>query len=209
MIIEQISVGPMENFSYLAADDGAGECVVIDPSWDMASIEIAAKNRNLKISAALFTHGHYDHCRGAKPLLKKLGISGYIEENDLSLIEDGGEMMKSFAADSKMKLAGMTIYALHTPGHTLGSVCYLIKDNLFTGDTLFIGACGRVDLPESDPKKMCKSLARLGKLPPETKIFPGHSYGPKASGTIGEQAKTNPYVKLAVNDPAGFIEAMG
>jgi glyoxylase-like metal-dependent hydrolase (beta-lactamase superfamily II) len=106
----------------------------------------------------------------------------------------------------------LIVALLHTPGHTPGSQCFLVgspgrPDALVSGDMLFLGSCGRVDLPGSDPKAMFDSLHHtLGRLPDETLLYPGHLYAPQASSTLGEQKRTNPYLRVArLDDFLAFL----
>ena len=102
---------------------------------------------------------------------------------------------------------------LHTPGHTPGSQCFLVEEaggagRLVSGDTLFLGSCGRVDLPGSNPEDMYRSLSgTLKQLPDETLLYPGHLYAPEPSSTMGEQKRTNPY--LRVTSLEMFLSFMG
>ena len=96
---------------------------------------------------------------------------------------------------------------IHTPGHTPGSQCFLVGDALVSGDTLFIGSCGRVDLPGSDPKQLYESLDTLGKLPDSTRLYPGHNYASAASSTIGEQKRKNPFMRF--DNVQDFLATMG
>ena len=102
-----------------------------------------------------------------------------------------------------LALGGLRVRLLHTPGHTPGSQCFLVEEpgvpgRLVSGDTLFLGSCGRVDLPGGDPEAMYDSLVnRLAKLPDETLLFPGHFYAADPSSTIGEQKRKNPYLRAA------------
>ncbi len=207
MIIRQLSLGPMGNFTYLAGASAEAGCVAIDPSWDMKAVTDAAAEAGMEVRAALLTHGHFDHSKHIAGLIAG-GVPAYIEESDLPFLEADAKLFKTFRGDTVLKLAGMDIRVLHTPGHSPGSVCYLAGDALFTGDTLFVGEVGRVDLPGSDPQAMYKSMLALAALPPETKVYPGHGYGDKDVSTIGEQKAQNPYLKMALKDREDFLSAM-
>jgi glyoxylase-like metal-dependent hydrolase (beta-lactamase superfamily II) len=174
--------------------------LIIDPSWRMHAIYALLEEKNLKPEAVVFTHGHYDHLHGAAELLEKYKIKAYIEENDVGLSQIPLSLLKTFKDDFKTDIIGLQAEFLHTPGHTPGSVCLKINGAVFTGDTLFPGACGRTDLPGSNPKQMQESLERLAHLPPETKVYSGHSYGDDGGGetTIGAEVKTNPFIKLVL-----------
>lgn len=204
MKIHTLVLGQMMNCCYIVENNGAA--ILIDPSWQMDTIEDFLTRHNLKPAAAIFTHGHYDHLYNAAELLQKYNIKGYIEQGDVKMSELPAGLLQIFAGDFKADIAGLPVEFLHTPGHSKGSVCVMIEGNLFTGDTLFPGACGRTDLPGSDPKQIQKSLERLAHLPPQTKVYSGHTYGPRGGGetTIAHEIKTNPYIKLAVSDIKAF-----
>jgi glyoxylase-like metal-dependent hydrolase (beta-lactamase superfamily II) len=108
-----------------------------------------------------------------------------------------------------MRLGKIEISFLHTPGHTPGSQCLKVGERLVTGDTLFIGGCGRVDLPNSDPQEMAQSLRRLSGLPAETVIWPGHNYAADPSATLGRELRNNPYLKLAAKSLEDFLRLVG
>ena len=207
MIIRQLSLGPMGNFTYLAGAAAESGCVAIDPSWDMKAVTDAAAEAGMEVRAVLLTHGHFDHSKHIAGLVSG-GLPAYIEESDLPFLEADAKLFTTFHGDTVLKLAGMDIRVLHTPGHSPGSVCYLAGDALFTGDTLFVGEVGRVDLPGSDPESMYKSMLALAALPPETRVYPGHGYGDKDVSTIGEQRAQNPYLKMALKDREDFLSAM-
>jgi glyoxylase-like metal-dependent hydrolase (beta-lactamase superfamily II) len=198
MKIETLVLGPMGNCTYLISQNNFA--LLVDPSWDMEEIERALRGQNL--SAVFFTHGHFDHLKDVEPFLRRHNIKAYIEENDAQMSALPPDALQTFTGDKKLKIHGFDIEILHTPGHSAGGVCIKIGGNLFTGDTLFPGACGRVDLPTSNPRAMRASLYRLSQLPGETKIYAGHGYGLKNSSvsTIEYERARNIYVQRAVND---------
>lgn len=117
------------------------------------------------------------------------------------------DIIKAQSGD-RIDVGGIEIQLLHTPGHTPGSQCFLIDNRLVSGDTLFIGSCGRVDLPRSSPEQMYYSLTqKLIALPDETALFPGHNYSRKPTSTIGDEKRTNPYVQF--HSLKHFLSAMG
>jgi glyoxylase-like metal-dependent hydrolase (beta-lactamase superfamily II) len=135
----------------------------------------------------------------AEGLRKVTGLSA----SDLVLHEGG----------DTLELGGLRVRLLHTPGHTPGSQCFLVEEagapgRLVSGDTLFLGSCGRVDLPGGDPAAMFDSLKnQLGRLPDDTLLFPGHLYSADPSSTIGEQKRKNPYLRVARLED--FLSFMG
>ena len=196
MKIKTPVLGLMANCCYIISDED-NNAILIDPAWSIKDIETYLKTENLIPKAVFFTHGHFDHVKRADAIIKKFKIPAYIEEGDAKVSEISANLLETYKGDKKFKIGKLNIEILHTPGHSEGSVCIKIGDNLFTGDTLFKTVCGRTDLPGSDPKKMQKSLKRLSQLPPKTKIFTGHEYNGYES-TIEEELKTNHFLKMAI-----------
>lgn len=192
--VKQIPVGPMMNFAYLVGAQSGSDAALIDPAWDVAALIEGAKEDSREIKAILATHGHFDHTNALEEVAKRLTVPVYIHEADAYDISKGLNVHTTDEG-STIEVAGITITCLHTPGHTPGSQCFLVENALFTGDTLFVDGCGRVDLEGGDPKAMTKSLARLARLPDDTMVFPGHNYGGTTTTTIGEQKNSNPYLR--------------
>ena len=185
MALQTVTGGLLDVNTYVVSAKGAGECALIDPGAEEEAVARAVGER--KVSAVLLTHAHFDHMMNAAPWLSRgaklyvhrldapalcdpaLNVSGMIGAKltlppaDV-LLEDGDEVQE----------AGLTFTVLHTPGHTPGGVCYLCGDALFSGDTLFYGSYGRLDLPGGDPGEMRASLRRLSALGDTTVAYPGH-----------------------------------
>lgn len=193
LIVKQIPVGSMMNFAYLIGCDLRGDCAAVDPGWDAGKISAAADESGWKISKILLTHTHFDHAQSLAELSSLTGAQVYVHEMESRELPQGLQI-KTTTEGTKIPVGDSFVTCLHTPGHTPGSQCFLTDSALITGDTLFIDACGRVDLPGSDPRAMLSSLARLARLLPGIVVYPGHDYGPKPTATIGEQRKTNPFL---------------
>ncbi|MEM3637184.1 MAG: MBL fold metallo-hydrolase [Conexivisphaerales archaeon] len=181
----QLLVGDMQNFSYIVHDGKAG--VVIDASFGGEAILRKTKELNIELKAILSTHRHFDH-NVDNSLLKSRLSSIPILAHKASPIEKD----RAFGEGDELQFNGIKLTVLHTPGHTPDSVCFLTDDCIFTGDTLFVGTCGRADLPESDPRQLFASLKRIKQLDPSLTIYPGHDYGNTPTSTIGREAMTNP-----------------
>jgi hydroxyacylglutathione hydrolase len=181
--VEQISVGKMANFTYLIIDNEDKETAIIDPSWDLEKIFEIIKKNDYKIKYIINTHSHYDHILGNDQIV---AITKSKEKNDIS-VNDGDEF----------KIGKTLIKVLFTPGHSKDSICLIVDSKIIiTGDTLFVGNCGRTDLPGSDPEEMYNSLfEKILKLDNNLVVYPGHNYGYKSISTIGEEKKNN-YVLL-------------
>lgn len=190
MIFFQVPVGSMENFSYIIGDEETRQGAVVDPGFDTEKIlEIAVQNR-LKIKYLIDTHEHMDHTSGNRDLALKTGSKIVAHEyaqitKDIS-VKDGEEL----------KLGETSIKVIHTPGHTPGSICLLVDRKLLTGDTLFVGECGRVDLPGGSAEDLYSSLFnKILNLDDDIEVYPGHNYGAEPSSTIGSERKHNYVLK--------------
>ena len=197
----------MANFVYLVGDPVTSEVLLVDPAWQIDTVFRIAEQEHLNITGALITHGHYDHCNGIEELLQRTSIPIYVNGEEVDFLKSlggtGGSLFGEFPKENtrkvrsgdKVKVGSVEITLIHTPGHTPGSQCFLVKNNLISGDTLFIRGCGRCDLPGGDPKQLYDSLTRkLVKLPDDTILYPGHFYAEEASSRMREEKTKNPYL---------------
>ena len=209
LYLEQILVGPMENFVYLIGSKSTREVAIIDPAWDINGLLEHIKKKDLKLSAVLVTHYHPDHVgggmgghsiEGLAELLEKESVKTYVnklEADGLKKVTGLSDIdMNEVDSGDHLKIGNNDIEFLHTPGHTPGSQCFKVNNNLISGDTLFVQGCGRVDLPGSNSEDMFHSLRKLSKLPDETIIYPGHNYGPIESETLEKVKEINSYLRI-------------
>jgi glyoxylase-like metal-dependent hydrolase (beta-lactamase superfamily II) len=195
LILEQMEVGPMNNFIYFIGDKKTNEIAVIDPAWDVNFLRDEAKRKGYKITNIFLTHGHPDHVNGLDELLSTHDVPVYISKHEASFYTPDCKNLHKVEDHEKLKVGNIEFECLHTPGHTPGCQCFKYGDALIAGDTLFIDGCGRCDLPGGSVKTMYKSLSEvILKLPDSTVIYPGHNYGEVPFATLGEQKKTNPYL---------------
>ncbi len=206
MEIITLQLGQMGNCTYIVHKNGQG--LIIDPSWQINDIYKTLEENKISPKAVLFTHGHYDHLTDAQDLLEKYKIKGYIGKEDIKLSELPENLLVALEGDTTLTLADMEIDFIHTPGHTKGSYCIKIGNNLFSGDTLFTGSIGRTDLPGGNTREMQKSLVCLSKLPPDTEVYCGHAYGPSFKTTIKEELENNSFMKIATREPDTFSEIL-
>lgn len=193
--LKQMEIGPMQNFVYFLGDQNTREVYVIDPAWDVSAILKEAEKENLKVKGAFITHAHFDHTNGLEELLNKTNGVAYVQKNEVPYLKSFKGQMKAVESGDKLKIGQVEITFVHTPGHTPGSQCFLVGNGLISGDTLFIGACGRCDLPGGNAEQMYESLNRLSKLDERTVLYPGHNYSDEPTSTIGQEKKLNPYLQ--------------
>lgn len=206
--------GQMANFVYLIGDTQERVCMVVDPAWDIPGIIEFAEKEDMRLIGALVTHYHPDHIggdifghsiTGLAELMSIRPVKVHVNE-----VESGGVRQVSGLSDTDIakhkggddvSIGNVTVRLLHTPGHTPGSQCFLADSALVSGDTLFIGGCGRVDLPGGNPEQMYHSLTQvLARLPEDTLLFPGHNYAAKEVSTIGDEKKDNYYLRIGSLD---------
>lgn len=195
LYFKQLEVGHMANFVYLIGDAKTKECAVVDPAWDVDAVLKDAEADGMKVVAGLLTHTHFDHANGVEELIRKTGCKVYVHENEAKYLKDFKKNIIETRDGMKIPVGGIELTVLHTPGHTEGAQCFLVDDILLSGDTLFVGACGRCDLPGGDERKMAASLKRLSELDERTKVYPGHAYGDATRSTIGQEKRANPFMQ--------------
>jgi glyoxylase-like metal-dependent hydrolase (beta-lactamase superfamily II) len=216
LYFRQIAVGEMANFAYLIGSHESRQALVVDPAWSVDELLDRAEGDDMEVVGALATHYHQDHVggqlfghdiEGIQRLLARQPVPIYVNEN-----ESDGLIQVTGASESDLRRKGggdlielgqIRVRLLHTPGHTPGSQCFLIEEKgrpsaLVSGDTLFLGSCGRVDLPGSDPEAMYHSLTQtLRALPDDTLLYPGHFYSDEPASTMGAQKQSNPFLQVA------------
>jgi len=196
--IKQMEIGPMANYVYLLGATGSKDAVVVDPAWDIHAIVEAAARDGRRIVGALVTHWHPDHTNGLQELVDKTDAAVYVNAEDVPWLPSPVGNLKPARPGDALQLGDVKVEFLHTPGHTPGSQCFLVRGRLLSGDTLFIDACGRTDLPGGDPEELYRSLSgTLRNLDDRTIVLPGHNYAPVPSATIGERKISNPFLACA------------
>ena len=226
LYFEQIPVGEMANLAYLVGSRETRECLLIDPAWSVDGLLDKALGDDMNPIGALTTHYHQDHVGGSIFGMEIEGVARLLERQPMPIYvnehEADGTLKVTGASESDLKrmeggdtltLGRIRVRLLHTPGHTPGSQCFLVEEpgqpsRLISGDTLFLGSCGRVDLPGSNPEDMYRSLNEtLKRLPDETLLYPGHLYSPEAHDTMGNQKERNPFLRVTSLDQ--FLMFMG
>jgi hydroxyacylglutathione hydrolase len=218
---KQLEVGPMQNYVYLLGDPHSREAAVVDAAWDVDQILRIAEAEGYRITKDLVTHFHPDHLggdlmghqiRGAAELVAKAPVKIHIHKAELPFVHRltglSASDVVAVEGGDEVSVGSFKVKFLHTPGHTPGSQCFLVGNACVSGDTLFIGSCGRVDLPGSNPEDMYRSLTGvLGALPPETLLYPGHNYAARPRSTIGDEQRTN--MMMRFKSLQEFLSVMG
>jgi glyoxylase-like metal-dependent hydrolase (beta-lactamase superfamily II) len=209
MFIEQRQVGQMAVFAYLVGDEASGEALVIDPAADVDGLIALAGQHQVSIKWIVNTHGHVDHFSGNAELKKKTGAQIIVHEDDAALLVDTPAMMLRMFGGQASRPADRTVregdvieagsvrlQVIHTPGHSPGSMILYTPGYAFTGDTLFVEAVGRSDLPGGSGEVMFDSIRKkICPLPDETIVLPGHNYGSAPTSTIGHEKRFNPFLR--------------
>lgn len=193
--IHALEMGSMQNFIYLIKDTTSQRAAVVDPAWDVPSIDRLALQLGVKITDVLLTHSHHDHINGIGELLSRHDARLHIVKEEYRFWDNSEFQPTLHAGGDIIQLGETDIKVLHTPGHTPGSACYHIGDDLITGDTLFVFGCGRCDLHGGDTEQMLSTLKDMRtKLPSNTIIHPGHNYATQPSVSMQEQLQGNPFM---------------
>ncbi len=187
----------MVNFVYAIGDRETGECVLVDPAYSVDDLLAVIGADDMTVTGVLATHYHADHVGGSMmhfeiegiaALLDRIDVPIHLQADETEWVEKTtqvtGDHLVGHASGDVLTVGGVEITLLHTPGHTPGSQCFLVDGRLVAGDTLFLEGCGRTDLPGADPHQMVQSLRRLGEVPDDTILFPGHRYSAASSATM-------------------------
>ena len=186
MIFKQVPVGTFQNFAYIIGDEKTKLCAIVDPAWEVDKLLSQCKELCLSVLYVINTHSHHDHVEGNDAVAKQTGAKIVAHEKsrlhkDIQ-VKDG----------DSISIGSLKIRVIHTPGHCPDHICLLVDGNLMTGDTLFVGECGRTDLEGGSASGMYESLFnKLMVLDDSIKVHPGHDYGNRPSSSIGEERKNN------------------
>jgi glyoxylase-like metal-dependent hydrolase (beta-lactamase superfamily II) len=194
----------MRNHVYVIGDRAEGDVVLVDPAYDVRALVDWVDANSLHLVGVLATHYHADHVggdifgehiEGLVDLLELVDVPVPVQKDEVPWVfEMSGAPVSSLVAhgdEEVVQVGAIAVRLLHTPGHTPGSQCFVVGDNLVSGDTLFVDGCGRTDLPGADPDDMYTSLQRLASLPGRLTLWPGHHYSPEVSAPLAEVKLSN------------------
>ena len=202
MKVYQLQVGNMQNFTYILEDESTKESVIIDPSWDLELILETIERNDLKVKYIINTHHHFDHTIGNDAMVKHTGSK--ILQHESSTLKNDTRVSDG----EKITFGKSELTVIHTPGHSKDSICLIGDGKIFSGDTLFVGNCGRIDLPGGSAKELYHSLFdTLYKLSDNLMLYPGHNYGSSPNSTLGKEKKTN--FVLQPRTESEFLDFMG
>lgn len=199
MNIITLPLGPLETNCYVVYDKAPGACALIDPGAMPQRIESCLSENHLEVQLILLTHAHFDHTGALHALHEQypdVPIFVNARDTDEAYNMSHGNLVytDTFSDGDEMKLPPLSFRAIATPGHTMGSSCFVCGDTIFSGDTLFAGCCGRTDLPGGSMEQMMASLRRLSQLSGDYRVLPGHG----EATTLERERRTNPYLKEAM-----------
>jgi glyoxylase-like metal-dependent hydrolase (beta-lactamase superfamily II) len=200
MIFKQVSVGAFQNFSYIIGDESTKKAAIVDPAWEVEKLLQIVTGMGLTVSYVINTHSHRDHVEGNSLIARRTGAKIVMHassalQNDVP-VQDG----------DTIEIGTIKVKVIHTPGHCPDHMCLLFDEKVLTGDTLFVGECGRTDLAGGNPNDMYDSLKKLLKLQDSIEVYPGHDYGAKKSSTIGYERENNYTLKKRSREE--FIQFM-
>ena len=186
MILKQVAVGTFQNFSYIIGDEKTKTAALVDPAWQVDKLLKMCEDLGLKVLYVINTHSHHDHVEGNGLVVQLTGAK--------TIMHQKSSLQRDIAVKDGdiIEIGSLKVKVIHTPGHCPDHICLLVDEKLLTGDTLFVGECGRTDLAGGNPGDMYESLFnKILPLQDSIEVYPGHDYGSKPSSTIGYERGNN------------------
>jgi len=204
--VHSMELGPMENFVYLIHDHATDTAAIVDPAWEVNEMLDYASDNGITITDVLLTHSHHDHINGLQQTLEHCDAKVHLLKPEARFWGENLSKPVLHHGGDEISIGESTINVLHTPGHTPGSACYHVGNDLIAGDTLFVFGCGRCDLAGGDPEEMYQTLKKMKTdLAPATILHPGHNYAPQSpTSTMEKQCHGNPF--LHFDEAADFVK---
>jgi hydroxyacylglutathione hydrolase len=195
--LESLRIGPEKNFCYAIVCPETSDAALIDPAFEFDRVLTWLKSlstKPVKLKYLIATHGHWDHAGGFPDMLERVPDAKVVAaEGEASRLKKAGiDLDVPLKDGQELKVGNVIVRALNTPGHTEGGCCYLVENQIFTGDTLFVGQCGRTDLEGGSDELLFASLQKLKSLPGTLIVRPGHDYGSTPTSTIANEIRSNP-----------------
>lgn len=186
-----------KNYCYIIIDTTTNFTAIIDPAWELTTIEKLLKKINANLVTILLTHSHFDHVNLVKPLLEKYDSQVVMSAKEIDYYKFTCRNLTPIENGDSLKLGNTDIKCLLTPGHTAGSTCFLLSDSLFTGDTIFTEGCGSCNTAGGNPEEMYSSIQMIkNTVPPDISIYPGHSFGKTPGHSLSHLLKENIYFHI-------------
>nr|ASA76634.1 putative hydrolase [Pyxidicoccus sp. MCy9557] len=190
------------NYSYLVIHRATGQALIVDPAWELDTIEGALRSADATLEGVLLTHSHFDHVNLVAPLVARHGADVWMSREELQFYRFSCPNLRAIDSEEPFTVAGMHVTPVLTPGHSRGSTCFFVGDNLFCGDTLFTEGCGACIGEGANPLEMFQSLQRLkARCGPGVRVFPGHSFGEPVGKTFELVRQNNIYLQLESYEP--------
>ncbi len=208
MIVKQLKLSRMDTFCYLVGDENTKTCALIDPAFDTPRILRIAGEKGFTITHVINTHCHSDHTAGNKAVIAATGAKLLIHAVDAKRLNKimnsafsrvlGGKSSPApdilLQDNDVITIGASSLKTIHTPGHTPGGICLYAEGHVFTGDSLFVEAVGRTDLPGGSSAQLLRSIKeKIYTLPADTIVWPGHDYGPTPNSTVADEIRNNPF----------------
>jgi hydroxyacylglutathione hydrolase len=192
--VVQIEVGLLQNFCEILFCPDTREAAIVDPAWEVDRLLREVETRGLRVTTVLITHTHNDHIEGVGDLVAKTGAAVVVSPREADRVRRDARTIVDAVDAVDVAIGQRGVRVLDTPGHTVGGTCFLADGYIVTGDLLFVRGCGRTDFAGGSTATMWRSLQRIAALPEETRVYPGHDYGPTPTSTIGAELAANPYL---------------